>query len=67
MAKSGPSGFETLLGATFAALADPTRRAILQRLARGHRKPASEQAVDMDVGWNNTLDSLEEYVCAEAG
>jgi len=32
-----------------------------------HRKLATAQAVDMDVGWNNTLDSLEEYITAQAG
>jgi uncharacterized protein YndB with AHSA1/START domain len=31
-----------------------------------HRKLGSAQAVDMDAGWNNTLDSLEEYVAAQA-
>jgi uncharacterized protein YndB with AHSA1/START domain len=32
-----------------------------------HRKLGTDQAVDMDVGWNNTFDSLEEYVAAQAG
>ena len=27
-----------------------------------HRELTTGQAVDMDVGWNSTLDSLEEYV-----
>jgi uncharacterized protein YndB with AHSA1/START domain len=31
-----------------------------------HRKLGSAQAVDMDAGWNNTFDSLEEYVDAQA-
>jgi uncharacterized protein YndB with AHSA1/START domain len=31
-----------------------------------HRKLGSAQAVDMDVGWNKTLDSLEEYVAVQA-
>jgi uncharacterized protein YndB with AHSA1/START domain len=30
-----------------------------------HRDLATGRAVDMDVGWNSTLDSLEEYVRAE--
>jgi uncharacterized protein YndB with AHSA1/START domain len=32
-----------------------------------HRELTSGQAVDMDVGWNSTLDSLEEYVMKEGG
>jgi uncharacterized protein YndB with AHSA1/START domain len=32
-----------------------------------HRELTSSQAVDMDVGWNSALDSLEEYVRAEVG
>jgi uncharacterized protein YndB with AHSA1/START domain len=32
-----------------------------------HRELATGQAVDMEVGWNNTFDSLEQYVAAEAG
>jgi uncharacterized protein YndB with AHSA1/START domain len=32
-----------------------------------HRELATGQAVDMDVGWSSTLDSLEEYVKTEAG
>lgn len=35
-------------------------------LALSHRKLTSGRAVDMDVGWNNTFDSLEIYI-AEAG
>lgn len=31
-----------------------------------HRKLGSAQAVDMDAGWNNTFDSLDEYVAAQA-
>ncbi len=31
-----------------------------------HRKLDSAQAVDMDVGWNSTFDSLEDFVDAEA-
>jgi uncharacterized protein YndB with AHSA1/START domain len=31
-----------------------------------HRKLATAQAVDMDAGWNNTFDSLQEYVAAQA-
>lgn len=31
-------------------------------LALSHRKLTSGQAVDMDVGWNNTFDSLDIYV-----
>ena len=27
-----------------------------------HRKLSNDQAVDMDVGWNSTLDSLQRYV-----
>jgi hypothetical protein len=30
-----------------------------------HRELTTGQAVDMDVGWNSTLDSLEEYVSRE--
>src|SRR5262249_7761395 len=30
-----------------------------------HRELTAGQAVDMDAGWNNTLDSLEEYVKKE--
>jgi len=30
-----------------------------------HRELSTGQAVDMDVGWNNTLDSLEAYAGAE--
>jgi uncharacterized protein YndB with AHSA1/START domain len=30
-----------------------------------HRELSTGQAVDMDVGWNSTLDSLEAYVGAE--
>jgi uncharacterized protein YndB with AHSA1/START domain len=30
-----------------------------------HRELTTGQAVDMDVGWNSTLDSLEEYVIRE--
>jgi len=32
-----------------------------------HRELTTGQAVDMDIGWNSTLDSLEEYVTAEGG
>ena len=28
----------------------------------GHQKLSSGQAVDMDVGWNSTLDALTRYV-----
>jgi uncharacterized protein YndB with AHSA1/START domain len=31
-----------------------------------HRELSTGQAVDMDAGWNNSLDSLEEYVSAES-
>lgn len=31
-----------------------------------HRELSTGQAVDMDAGWNNSLDSLEEYVRAES-
>jgi uncharacterized protein YndB with AHSA1/START domain len=31
-----------------------------------HRKLDTAQAVDMDAGWNSTLDSLEDFVEAEA-
>ena len=30
-----------------------------------HRELTTGQAVDMDVGWNSTLDSLEDYVATE--
>jgi hypothetical protein len=30
-----------------------------------HRELTTGQAVDMDVGWNSTLDSLEEYAMTE--
>jgi uncharacterized protein YndB with AHSA1/START domain len=30
-----------------------------------HRKLGGAQAVDMDAGWNNTFDSLEEFVAAQ--
>src|SRR5262249_8479074 len=30
-----------------------------------HRELTTGQAVDMDVGWNSTLDSLEEYATRE--
>ncbi len=30
-----------------------------------HRKLTTSQAVDMDVGWNSTFDSLQEFVRAE--
>lgn len=32
-----------------------------------HRKLTTDQAVDMDVGWSNTFDSLQDYVTAEMG
>lgn len=31
-----------------------------------HRKLGTAQAVDMDAGWNNTLDALEDFVSAQA-
>jgi uncharacterized protein YndB with AHSA1/START domain len=31
-----------------------------------HRELTTGQAFDMDVGWNSTLDSLEEYAITEA-
>ncbi len=31
-----------------------------------HRELSTGQALDMDAGWNNSLDSLEEYVMAES-
>ncbi|GAC1346785.1 MAG: SRPBCC domain-containing protein [Acetobacteraceae bacterium] len=31
-----------------------------------HRKLGTTHAVDMDVGWNNTLDALEDFVSARA-
>jgi hypothetical protein len=31
-----------------------------------HRELSTGQAVDMDAGWNNSLDSLEEFVKAES-
>src|SRR5262245_44278690 len=42
------TGFSTQLDATFAALADPTRRAILARLARGEAS-VMELAAPFDV------------------
>jgi uncharacterized protein YndB with AHSA1/START domain len=30
-----------------------------------HRELSSGQAVDMDIGWNSTLDSLEEFAGLE--
>lgn len=41
---------ETGLNATFAALSDPTRRAILARLSRGEA-PVGELAAAFDVSW----------------
>lgn len=29
-----------------------------------HRKLGATQAIDMDAGWNNTLDALEEFISA---
>ena len=31
-----------------------------------HRKLATAEAIDMDAGWNNTFDSLQQYASAEA-
>jgi hypothetical protein len=31
-----------------------------------HRKLGTAQAVEMEAGWNSTLDSLEDFVDAEA-
>lgn len=36
-------------------------------LTLSHRKLTSDGAVDMDVGWNNTFDSLEIYITGMTG
>jgi uncharacterized protein YndB with AHSA1/START domain len=57
--KQRPAGAFSVVTVEFADQADGVEIRIT------HRELTDAQAVDMDVGWNNTFDSLEEYVTAQ--
>jgi uncharacterized protein YndB with AHSA1/START domain len=54
-----PTEIMSLVTVEFAEMADGVEVSIT------HRELSTGQAVDMDVGWNSTLDSLAAYVSAE--
>jgi uncharacterized protein YndB with AHSA1/START domain len=54
-----PTEIVSLVTVEFAEMADSVEVSIT------HRELSTGQAVDMDVGWNSTLDSLASYVSAE--
>jgi uncharacterized protein YndB with AHSA1/START domain len=54
-----PTEVTSLVTIEFVELADGVEVSIT------HRELSTGQMVDMDVGWNSTLDSLEDYVSAE--
>ena len=51
-----PTEVTSLVTVEFTEMADGVEVSIT------HRELSTGQAVDMDVGWNSTLDSLEAYV-----
>lgn len=53
-----PTEVTSLVTVEFTEIADGVEVSIT------HRELSTGQAVDMDVGWNSTLDSLEAYVSA---
>lgn len=53
-----PTEVTSLVTVEFTEMADGVEVSIT------HRELSTGQAVDMDVGWNSTLDSLEAYVSA---
>ena len=53
-----PTEVTSLVTVVFTEVADGVEVSIT------HRELSTGQAVDMDVGWNSTLDSLEAYVSA---
>ena len=75
--RGGPAGpeLDALLDGVFGALAHPTRRALMSRLARQGSASVSELAEPFDVDWierhrvywEGRLDALAEYLETDGG